>query len=103
LVSGPYPAQRLRQTPLRSVACKGYEEIVSLLLARCPDFNADNGGGMMIIRFAAMTGRTKIVEQLRAQGASLKRRKGWAFPPGEWRASVGYSSVAAAGSSRPEP
>src|ERR1700676_2412924 len=56
------------------VAFKGYEEIVALLLKHGADIDADNGGGMTPLMFAAMFGRTKVVEQLKRQGASLKRR-----------------------------
>jgi uncharacterized protein len=56
------------------VAFKGYEEIVTLLLAHGADIDADNGGGMTPIMFASMFGRIKVVGQLQAHGASLARR-----------------------------
>ena len=36
--------------------------------------DADNGAGLTPIMFAAMFGRTRVVEQLQAHGASLRRR-----------------------------
>jgi ankyrin repeat protein len=45
-----------------------------LLLERGADIDADNGGGMTPIMFAAMFGRSKVVERLKAGGASLRRR-----------------------------
>jgi hypothetical protein len=56
------------------VAFKGYEDIVSLLLEHGADIDADNGGGMTPLMFAAMFGRSQVVAQLQAHGASLQRR-----------------------------
>jgi ankyrin repeat protein len=56
------------------VAFKGYEEIVALLLEHGADIDADNGGGMTPLMFAAMFGRSKVVAPLQAHGASLQRR-----------------------------
>jgi hypothetical protein len=49
-------------------------EIVALLLKHGAEIDADNGGGMTPLMFAAIFGRTKVVEQLEAEGASLRRR-----------------------------
>jgi hypothetical protein len=49
-------------------------EIVTLLLQHGADIDADNGGGMTPLMFAATFGRTRVVTQLQARGASLKRR-----------------------------
>jgi ankyrin repeat protein len=56
------------------VAFKGYEEIAALLLTHGADIDADNGGGMTPLMFAAMFGRIKVAEQLKEHGASLNRR-----------------------------
>ncbi len=56
------------------MAFKGYEDIVSLLLEHGADIDADNGGGMTPLMFAAMFGRSQVVAQLQAHGASLQRR-----------------------------
>jgi ankyrin repeat protein len=48
--------------------------ILDLLLQHGADINADNSMGMTPIMFAAMFGRTRVVEQLRAHGGSLKCR-----------------------------
>jgi hypothetical protein len=56
------------------VAFKGYEEIVALLLKHGADIDADNGGGMTPLMFAAMFGRAKVIDQLKAHGASLQQR-----------------------------
>jgi hypothetical protein len=62
------------EAPLGGVAFKGYEEIAAMLLQHGADIDADNGVGMTPIMFAAMFGRTKMVEHLQAHGASLRRR-----------------------------
>ena len=45
-----------------------------MLLEHGADIDADNGVGMTPIMFTAMFGRVKVVAQLQAHGASLKRR-----------------------------
>ena len=64
------------------MAFKGYEDIVVLLLEHGGEVDADNGGGMTPIMFAAMFGRTKVVAQLQAHGASLQRRNRLGFSAG---------------------
>ncbi|MGO8930767.1 MAG: ankyrin repeat domain-containing protein [Limisphaerales bacterium] len=47
---------------------------MALLLEHGADIDAKNGVGMTPIMFAAMFGRTRVVEQMKAHGASLKGR-----------------------------
>jgi len=52
--------------------------------------DADNGMGLTPLMFAAMFGRTRVVAQLQAHGASLQRRNRLGLsrqlhaPPGAW-------------------
>jgi len=46
---------------------------VDLFLPHGADIDADNSVGMTPIMFVALFGRTRVVEQLRARGASLQR------------------------------
>ncbi len=59
---------------LGGAAFKGCEEIVTLLVEHGADIDANNGGGMTPIMFAAMFGRTRVMELLKRHGASVKRR-----------------------------
>jgi ankyrin repeat protein len=56
------------------VAFKGYDDIAALLLGHGADVDADNGGGMTPLMFAAMFGRYEVARRLQDHGASLKRR-----------------------------
>ena len=58
------------------------ERTVSLLLDHGADIEADNGGGMTPLMFAALFGRHKVVEHLKARGASLEHRNRFGFSAG---------------------
>ena len=47
---------------------------MALLLAHGAEIDADNGAGMTPIMFAALFGRSRVVEQLQTWGASVRRR-----------------------------
>jgi ankyrin repeat protein len=77
------------------VAFKGDAAMARLLLDHGADLEADNGGGMTPIMFAAMFGRTGVVGILREAGASLRQRNRLGVSAG-WL--VGWSrGLAAAG------
>ncbi len=68
------------QTPLGGVAFKGYLDVARLLIAAGADLEADNGGGMTPLMFAAMFGRREMLALLEEKGANRRARSRLGIP-----------------------